>query len=89
MKLALAGALLLVFAVPVVAQDTCVTVEQDKAKAEAVGLAWLGVRDLPFSDDQAVFYSAFGRVFLSPLVDGCVSPDVHPVGVDYVPEAQA
>lgn len=88
MKLALAGALLLALAVPAVAQEACVTIEEDKELAEQKGLEYLGVLALPFTSDVSVFYAYQGYTWVSPIVDGCVADTMYRAG-EYVPQKQA
>jgi len=64
----------------------CVTVQQDREKAERAGLQWLGIRDVPYTDGiQFVYYNARGTTFFSPVFNGCVSSTALPLG-KYVPE---
>lgn len=87
----IAGALSLAMMFPAFAQDAqpCASVEMDKEKSERQGLHWLGVRAMPFSSSQAVFYESGGRVVFSPIIDGCVSRDVYPAFAAYQAETAA
>lgn len=87
----IAGLLAIAFVGSAIGQDApfCASVDFDKEKAEAQGLHWLGVRRMPFSQDQAVFYESGGRVVFSPVQDGCVSQKVYPLYAGYVEEKDA
>ena len=72
------------YGAPVKAQDDpCVDVVEDKAKAEASGITWLGVFALPVEappGSGAVFYTNGVTIFVSPVVDGCVLRHIFPIG---------
>ncbi len=80
--IALAAALIGValFTGPSKAQ-ACVSVAEDRAKAEAAGIEWLGIVDVPFTDGiEFVYYSAKGTTYFSPVFSGCVSRTALPLG---------
>lgn len=70
----------LAWSTPAHAQEACVTVEQDKALAEQKGLEYLGLHELPFTDEQSVFYAYRGQVWVSPVLNGCVAPNMYRAG---------
>jgi len=85
----LAAGLLLACASPAFAIDTtvCKTVDEDKIEmAGKPGVEWLGVKPMPYTKSEAVFYSFRGTVYVSPIdTNGCVNRNMYLVG-PYVPE---
>ena len=61
------------------------TIAADKAAALTGGLTYLGVKVLPFTHTQAVFYTYDGETLLSLVYEGCVEPGSHDLGA-YVAE---
>lgn len=79
---------LLVFAPVKTLGSNCVSVAEDRALIEAKDWVWLGLRRAPFTRDvQLVFYRAGQFTLVSPVVEGCVMPDVTPIGF-FVDEAE-
>lgn len=76
--------LLLLLVAPAFAQDCPAgtkTIAADKVDIESLpGVEYLGIRHMPFTDGMAVFYHRGVVTYVSPIIDGCVTNAVFPVG---------
>lgn len=84
MKTLILAAVAALFVTPVAAQS-CVSIEEDKVKAEAAGTDYLGARTVPFVDGPVIFYQKDGITYFSAVINGCVDPQAFPIGI-YKPE---